>query len=105
MNGKTLADLYKNQLSGYRDWEGMKRLEGSSSCYIVFPENCGKWLSIDETALSRDQVFTFVTNKACHGGKGTLVAMISGPRHQPRLLRHLLKAASNHRVGVRFELF
>lgn len=80
MNGKTLADLYKNRLSGYRDWEGMKRLEGSSCCYIVFPENCGKYLSIDETALSRDQVFTFVTNKAGHGGKGTLVAMISGTR-------------------------
>ena len=73
MNGKTLADLYKNQLSGYRDWEGMKRLEGSSCCYIVFPENCGKYLSIDETALSRDQVFTFVTNKAGHGGKGETI--------------------------------
>ena len=80
MNGKTLADLYKNQLSGYREWEGMRKLDDSGCCYIVFPENCGKYLSIDETALSRDQVFTFVTNKAGHGGKGTLVAMISGTK-------------------------
>ncbi len=79
MNGKTLADLYKNQLSGYHEWAGMKKLE-NGCCYIAFPQNVGPFLSIDETALSRDQVFTFVTNKGAHGGKGTLVAMISGTR-------------------------
>ena len=80
MNGKTLADLYKNQLSGFKDWEGLKKLQDSKCCYVCYPENCGKYLSIDETSLGRDQVFTFVTNKEGHGGKGTLVAMISGTR-------------------------
>lgn len=79
MNGKTQADLYKNQLSGNHEWEGMEKLE-SGCCYIAFPQNVGAFLSIDETALSRDHVFTFVTNKGAHGGKGTLVAMISGTR-------------------------
>ena len=77
MNGATLASLYKYRLSGYTEWEGMKVLEDSSACYVLYPQNCGKFLSIDETALSRDEVFTIVTNKDGHGGKGTLVAMIS----------------------------
>ena len=55
-------------------------LEDSGCCYVAYPRNCGKFLSIDETALSRDEVFTIVTNKEAHGGKGTLVAMISGTR-------------------------
>ena len=79
MNGQTLAKLYKYQLSGYTEWEGMRMLD-SGCCYVVNPENCGPFLSIDETALSRDMIFTFVTNKDAHGGKGTLVAMISGTR-------------------------
>ena len=79
MNGNTLASLYKYQLSGYTEWEGMRMLD-SGCCYVVNPENCGPYLSIDETALSRDTVFTFVTNKDAHGGKGTLVAMISGTK-------------------------
>jgi len=77
VNGATLASLYKYRLSGYTEWEGMKVLEDSSACYVLYPQNCGKFLSIDETALSRDEVFTIVTNKDGHGGKGTLVAMIS----------------------------
>lgn len=77
MNGFTLARLYKYRLSGYTEWEGMRRLEDSSACYVLYPENCGKYLCVDETALSRDEMFTIVTNKEGRGGKGTLVAMIS----------------------------
>ena len=47
----------------------MKKLPEGNCCYVCYPENCGKYLSIDETALSRDQVFTFVTNKEGHGCK------------------------------------
>lgn len=54
----------------------MKRTLANDIPYVVFPENCGPYLSIDETCLSRDEVFTFLTNKAAHGGKGVLVAMI-----------------------------
>ena len=55
----------------------MKRTFVNDIPYVVFPENCGPNLSIDETCLSRDEVFTFVTNKAAHGCKGALVAMIA----------------------------
>lgn len=77
VNGDTFAKLYKYRLSGFSEWEGMKLTLGNNVPYVVFSENCGSYLSIDETCLSRDEVFTFVTNKAAHGGKGALVAMIA----------------------------
>jgi hypothetical protein len=38
---------------------------------LVFPENLGKRLSIDETALSNGELYTILTNKAAKGKKGT----------------------------------
>lgn len=52
----------------------------SQTPYVCFPENCGPNLSIDETALSKDELFTIVTNKDAHGGRGTLVAMLYGTK-------------------------
>lgn len=80
VNGKTFRKIYKYKLSGYTDWEGMKTTKYSQTCYVAFPENCGPNLSIDETALSKDELFTIVTNKDGHGGPGTLVAMIYGTK-------------------------
>ena len=42
----------------------------------MFEKNIGTHLSIDETALSNDELYTVVTNKAAKGQKGALVAMI-----------------------------
>lgn len=80
VNGDTLSRLYKYTLSGYSQWTGMSLLERSGISYVVFPENCGPYLSIDETAFSRDEVFTIVTNKDAHGKKGALVTIIQGVR-------------------------
>lgn len=46
--------------------------------YLLFPDNIGPDLSLDETCLSNGEVYTLLTNKAAHGRKGTLVAMIRG---------------------------
>ena len=35
-------------------------------------------MSLDETCLSNGEVYTILTNKAAHGGKGTLAAMVRG---------------------------
>ena len=51
-----------------------------ASEYLLFPQNMGKNLSIDETCLSSGEVYTFLTNKEGHGGKGTLVAVIHGTK-------------------------
>lgn len=45
---------------------------------MLYPENTGTHLSIDETALSNGELYTIVTNKAAKGRKGVLVAMIKG---------------------------
>ena len=38
----------------------------------------GKSLSIDETSLSNGELYTIVTNKAAHGRKHSIVAMVLG---------------------------
>ena len=80
VNGETLRKIYKYKLSGYADWEGMKRTRYADIPYVAYPENCGEYLSIDETALSSDELFTIITNKDAHGGPGTLVAMLYGTK-------------------------
>lgn len=40
----------------------------------------GTHLSIDETSLSNDELYTIVTNKAAKGRKGALIAMIKGTK-------------------------
>lgn len=80
VNGDTLRKLYKYRLSGYMEWGGMSETRYSRTPYVCFPENCGPNLSIDETALSKDELFTIVTNKDAHGGPGTLVAMMYGTK-------------------------
>jgi transposase len=47
---------------------------------LVFPENIGPHLSIDELSLSKGELYTFVTNKDGKGKKGTLVAAIMGTK-------------------------
>lgn len=80
VNGETLRKLYKYRLSGYSEWSGMLKTQYQQVLYVCFPENCGPNLSIDETALSKDELFTIITNKDAHGGPGTLVAMLYGTK-------------------------
>lgn len=47
---------------------------------MLFPENIGKYISIDETAFSNGDLYTIVTNKDANGKKGALIAMIKGTK-------------------------
>ena len=47
---------------------------------MIYPENIGERLSIDEVSLSKGELYTYVTNKDGKGKKGTLVASIKGTR-------------------------
>ena len=47
---------------------------------MVFERNLGPRLSIDETVLSRGELYTIVTNKEAKGKKGTLVAIVKGTK-------------------------
>lgn len=64
-------------MSGYWEWKDSP--EGlHAERWRVFPENIGPNLSIDETSLSRGELYTIVTNKDYHGGRHSLVAIILG---------------------------
>jgi hypothetical protein len=52
--------------------------KGHSEEWMLFEENVGDRLSIDETALSQGELYTIVTNKAAKGRKGAIVAMFKG---------------------------
>ena len=45
---------------------------------MIFPENIGRHLSLDETALSHGELYTVLTNKDAKGKKGSIVAIIAG---------------------------
>ena len=49
---------------------------------MVYPENIGEKLSIDELSVSKGEIYTFVTNKNGRGKKGTLVACVKGTKSQ-----------------------
>ena len=45
---------------------------------MLFPNNFGSDMSLDETCLSNGEVYTILTNKAAHGGRRALAAMVRG---------------------------
>lgn len=65
---------YKKHSSGFKDWDQ----KAHAADYLLFPENAGPYLSIDEVSLSQGELYTFITNKEGKGKKGTLVASIKG---------------------------
>jgi len=65
-------------MSGFKDWEQLPHAEN----YLIYPENIGENLSIDEVSLSKGELYTFVTNKQGKGKKKTLVAIIKGTKSQ-----------------------
>ena len=74
LNGKLLEEQYRNHLSDFFRWE-----QREHACdWILFPDNIGQYISIDETALSQGELYTVITNKAAKGRKGALIAMIKG---------------------------
>ncbi len=76
VNGKHFADLYRNRISGYADWCESELCSG----FYFNAANIGPYMSLDETCLSNGDVWTFLTNKDGHGGRGTLAAAIPGTK-------------------------
>lgn len=48
--------------------------------WLLYPENLGEHLSIDETSLSHGALYTILTNKAAKGKKGAVVAIVVGTK-------------------------
>ena len=83
-------------MSDFQTWEQ----KSHSKKWILFPENIGSHLSIDETALTNGELYTIVTNKAGKGRKGSLVAMIEGTSSD-KVVKVLSKIPASKRNKVK----
>ena len=65
VNPATLIHQYKKHSSCFKDWD-----QGShADKWLLFPENVGPNLSIDEVSMSNGELYTLLTNKS---GKGRM---------------------------------
>jgi len=76
INGDRFGQQYKDHLSDYQQWNQ----KGHAQDRMLFADNLGPQLSLDETSLSNGELYTILTNKSGRGQKGTLVAMIKGTK-------------------------
>jgi transposase len=93
---KEFEKQYKEHLSGFHDWDQKEHAEE----WMIFPENIGKNLSLDEVALTNGELYTVLTNKQFHGKKRALVAMIQGTRSKD-VANILLKIPEEKRNSVK----
>ena len=66
---------------------------------LIFEQNIGPYLSIDETSLSHGELYTIVTNKQAKGKSGTLVAIMEGTKSE-NIIPLLQKIPLKHRNKV-----
>ena len=59
IDGKELEEQYRDYLSDFHSWDQLKH----ANDWILFEENVGEHLSLDETSLSLGELYTIVTNK------------------------------------------
>ena len=78
IDAHTFEKQYKETLSGFRDWDQLDHADS----WLLFPENIGPRLAIDESSLSNGELYTFVTNRDRHTGEGSLVAVVSGTKSE-----------------------
>lgn len=97
VNGKSFAELYRDRISGYAQW-CEQELSGG---YYFNGNNIGPYMSLDETCLSNGEVWTFLTNKDGHGGKGTLAAAIPGTKSDDIISILVLAMGRNLRRKVK----
>jgi transposase len=74
VNDKRLSIQYRQHLSDFESWDQRSHARK----WLLFPQNLGSHLSIDETSLSHGELYTILTNKAAKGKKGSIVAIVAG---------------------------
>ena len=73
INGDTLERNYKDTLSDYKNWDQ----KSHAATWVLLPVNLGPKLGIDETSFN-GELYTILHNKAGHGRKGSIVAIVKG---------------------------
>jgi transposase len=87
VNANTLERQYKDVLSGYRSWSELSHADE----WLVFPDNVGPNMAIDETSLSDGELYTVLTNRDRHGRDRCLAAVVRGTKSEDviRALEHI----------------
>lgn len=78
IQAKQLQKQYKHNLSDFKDWDQ----KSHAVDYLLFPNNMGKNLALDETAFTNGELYTILTNKSKGGKKGAIVALVKGTKSE-----------------------
>lgn len=78
IDSHTFEKQYKEVLSGFRDWDQLEHAEE----WLLFPDNTGPRLAIDESSLSNGELYTFVTNRDARTRERSLVAVVAGTKSE-----------------------
>lgn len=78
IDGHSFEKQYKESLSGFREWDQFEHADE----WLLFPDNIGPRLAIDESSLSNGELYTFVTNRDAHTRECSLVAVVAGTKSE-----------------------
>lgn len=78
INGHTFEKQYKEILSGYLRWNQLDHADK----WMLFPDNMGSRLAIDETSLSNGELYTFVSNRDACTRECSLIAVVAGTKSE-----------------------
>lgn len=95
INGHTFEKQYKEVLSGFRDWDQLEHADE----WLLFPDNIGPRLAIDESSLSNGELYTFVTNRDARTRDRSLVAVVAGTKSED-VIAVLLRINQEKRLAV-----
>ena len=73
IDGHTFEKQYKEVLSDFRAWDQLSHADE----WLLFPDNIGPRLAIDESSLSNGELYTFVTNRDARTRECSLVAVVA----------------------------
>lgn len=78
IEGHTFEKQYKDVLSEYRHWDQLEHADK----WLLFADNIGPRLAIDESSLSNGELYTFVTNRDAGTRERSLVAVVAGTKSE-----------------------
>lgn len=78
VDARTFEKQYKETLSDYRHWDQLEHADE----WLLFPENVGPRLAIDESSLSNGELYTFVTNRDACTREQSLIAVVAGTKSE-----------------------
>jgi len=90
-----LSRNYKNHLSDFHSWDQKDHARD----WVLYPDNIGKHVCIDEVALSQGELYTVVSNASSACQQGSLIAMIKGTKVE-NVKAVLEKTSLNQRLQV-----